>query len=30
MAEALDEVKVIFTGPQSMRRVQEDLTKVFG
>ena len=30
MAEALDEVKVIFTGPQSMRRLQEDLTKVFG
>jgi hypothetical protein len=30
MAEALDEVKVIFTGPQSMRRLQEDLMKVFG
>lgn len=25
-----NEVKVIFTGPQSMRRFQEDLTKVFG
>jgi hypothetical protein len=30
MAEALDEVKVMFTGPQSIRRLQEDLTKVFG
>jgi hypothetical protein len=30
MAEALDEVKAIFTGPQSMRRLQEDLLKVFG
>ena len=30
MSEALDEVKIIFTGPQSMRRLQEDLMKVFG
>jgi hypothetical protein len=28
-AEALNEVKMIFTGPQSMRRI-EDLMKVFG
>jgi hypothetical protein len=28
-AEALNEVKMIFTGPQSMKRI-EDLMKVFG
>lgn len=29
-AEALDEVKAIFTGPQSLRRLHEDIAKVFG
>jgi hypothetical protein len=29
MTEALKEVKMIFTGPQAMRKV-EDLMKVFG
>ncbi|MDB5567242.1 MAG: hypothetical protein JWP84_3808 [Tardiphaga sp.] len=29
-AEALMEVKTIFTGPQQMKRLQEDLSKVFG
>lgn len=28
-AEALSELKIIFTGPQQMRRLQEDLSKVF-
>jgi hypothetical protein len=28
--EALAEVKEIFTGPAGMRRLHEDLTKVFG
>lgn len=30
MTEALAEVKDIFTGPQSLKRLHEDLTKVFG
>ena len=28
--EALAEVKTIFTGPQQLRRLQADLSKVFG